>query len=105
WNSHARQLNSRFGSIDDDGVTLGHRGISTNLTLGRYDNNVFGKIRKDPLNLGDQGLSRWQCPSDLGRMHANQQLQLRARCEISNGLDYPFEHVREGVGPIVQLGI
>ncbi len=104
-NSHTRQLNPGFGSVDDYSVTLAHRRISADLTFRRYDNNVFRKVRKNLLNLCYQGLSRRQRSSYLRRMHANQQLQLRTRNKIPDRLNYPLEHVRKGVGPVVQLRI
>ena len=42
---------------------------------------------------------------DLGRVHANQQLQVRPRCAEADRLFDPVEHVRKRVGPIVELSV
>ena len=50
-------------------------------------------------------LPRRREAADLGRVHADEQLQVGPRGEVLARLHQPLEHVREGVGRIVQLRV
>ena len=100
-----RQLDPCLGAVNDDTIALKHGCIRADMTFGRDDKNIGRERGKGLVDLIDNFLARGNGPSNLGGMHPDEQLQIRAMSKIVDSLQHPGQHIRERVGGIMQLRV